>query len=189
MPQTSSHLSVSELSTEEIETVSRYLTGTATAVKNVVTGLTGPQWRFKPAPDRWSIAEVLEHVVIVEGRVQSVVRSMPEAPEPPAGWNHALIDQTIAIDIPDHSLRYTAPDVVCPSGQLSGPELLQGFLDARHQTMQLLTAPALRGRVLPHPIRGLWDGYHWLLAAAAHSARHTSQILELKAHPHFPQGD
>jgi hypothetical protein len=30
------------------------------------------------------------------------------------------------------------------------------------------------------------DGYQWILAVAAHSARHTQQILEVKADPKFP---
>ena len=30
------------------------------------------------------------------------------------------------------------------------------------------------------------DGYQWLLAAAAHTERHTKQILEVKANPNFP---
>jgi hypothetical protein len=33
----------------------------------------------------------------------------------------------------------------------------------------------------------LWmDGYQWILAAAAHTERHTKQILEVKANPEFP---
>ena len=31
------------------------------------------------------------------------------------------------------------------------------------------------------------DGYEWLLYIAAHSERHTKQIDEVKADPHFPK--
>jgi hypothetical protein len=37
-----------------------------------------------------------------------------------------------------------------------------------------------------HPVLGPLDGYEWILAAAAHSERHTKQILEVKADPNFP---
>jgi hypothetical protein len=30
------------------------------------------------------------------------------------------------------------------------------------------------------------DGYQWVLGAAAHTERHTKQILEVKADPNFP---
>jgi hypothetical protein len=40
--------------------------------------------------------------------------------------------------------------------------------------------------VIPHPFFGFWDGYHWLLAAAAHGSRHAGQIAEIKSHPDFP---
>ena len=33
----------------------------------------------------------------------------------------------------------------------------------------------------------LMDGYQWILAAAAHTERHTKQILEVKANPAFPE--
>jgi hypothetical protein len=33
---------------------------------------------------------------------------------------------------------------------------------------------------------GPLDGYDWILAVAAHTARHTQQILEVKADPGFP---
>jgi hypothetical protein len=49
-----------------------------------------------------------------------------------------------------------------------------------------LDAPLLRGRVWPHPLFGLWDGYQWLLATAAHTERHIQQIREAKADHNFP---
>jgi hypothetical protein len=30
------------------------------------------------------------------------------------------------------------------------------------------------------------DGYQWVLATAAHTERHTKQILEVKSDPNFP---
>jgi hypothetical protein len=55
------------------------------------------------------------------------------------------------------------------------------------RTAELLSvARNLRGHVLPHPVFGPWDGYQWILAAGCHSARHTGQILEVKADPNFP---
>ena len=31
-----------------------------------VDGVTAAQWKWKPAPDRWSVGEVAEHVVLAE---------------------------------------------------------------------------------------------------------------------------
>ena len=35
--------------------------------------------------------------------------------------------------------------------------------------------------------RGLFDAYQWMLFLAAHSARHTAQIEEVKSDAHFPK--
>ena len=39
---------------------------------------------------------------------------------------------------------------------------------------------------MEHPALGPLDGYQWVLFLAAHSVRHTKQILELKASAGFP---
>ena len=44
----------------------------------------------------------------------------------------------------------------------------------------------LRGHGGPHPIFKILDGYQRLLLLSGHSARHTAQILEVKASPGYP---
>src|SRR5579872_1093324 len=50
-----------------------------------ISGLSQKQWTFKPAPDRWSVAEVAEHITVSEstilGLVQQPLMSSPAAPE------------------------------------------------------------------------------------------------------------
>ncbi len=189
MSTLSTVLSGSDLTPAEVETARGYLTETASTIRDATAGMANTQWRFKPAPDRWSIAEILEHVVIVESLIHGIVRRMPRAPVPPADWNQMQVDAAIPITVPSRAQRFTAPDRIAPTGQMSGPEWSAKFLDARNETIKLLSAPALRGHVLPHPVAGPWDGYQWLLAAAAHSARHADQIREIKADPSFPRGN
>jgi hypothetical protein len=74
-----------------------------------------------------------------------------------------------------------------PRGQWSPAETVERFAAARTRTLELLeSAPALRGHVVPHPVLGPWDGYQWILGAAAHGVRHTEQIREVKAEAGFP---
>jgi hypothetical protein len=90
--------------------------------------------------------------------------------------------------VPTRSVKVKASSIaVCPANRWTGPEALESFIVGREQTMQLLGAPLLRGRVMSHPLFGSWDGYQWLLAVASHSIRHTNQICEVKTHPDFPQ--
>jgi hypothetical protein len=59
---------------------------------------------------------------------------------------------------------------------------------------ELLESPDLRQHMIEAPpikavSKGAFDsmdGYQWVLAAAAHTERHTKQILEVKADAKFP---
>jgi hypothetical protein len=182
--QTSSPL----LSVEERQRAAAYLMRTEDSLLQAVAGLTDSQWHFKPAAGRWSVAEILEHLVIIEDRVHGIVAAMPEAPCTDGNRNNAEVERIILTEVPRRSPRLPAPPHVLPSGEKSPAELLKSFMESRAVTIELLeTAPALRGHVAPHPILGLWDGYQWIMAAAAHTARHTEQIREVKADGRFPE--
>ena len=183
----SSTTSCQTLSAEQKAEAARYLQETRDALVDSVVGLTAQQWEFKPSPDCWSISEIVEHVVLIEGRVHAIIGRMGEAPEPPPDWDQAKVDTLVLRSVPNRSTKIQAPAAVCPTQSWSRTEALERFFKSREQTIQLLSAPALRGHVLSHPILGPWDGYQWLVAAGAHGIRHTGQILEVKGSPNFPQ--
>jgi hypothetical protein len=153
-----------------------------------VRGLSNAQWHFRPAPDRWSIAGVVEHVALIEGLIHGIVGRVETAQPAPAGRDDAAIDEFIRTEVPKREAKLEAPAMVRPTGNVAPEESLRRFVEARARTVELFdSAPHLRGRVLPHPAFGPWDGYQWLLAAGSHAARHTGQILEIKSHEGFPQ--
>jgi len=172
---------------EQIAKASQYLTETRDALVDSAAGLSPSQWDFKPAPDRWSIAEIIEHVVLIENRVHAIVGKMDDAPLSDPDSNLARTDDFIVNEVPKRSTKFQAPEFVSPTHRWTGPEALAHFVESRVKTIQLLATAVLRGHVVPHPIFGPWDGYQWLVAAAAHSARHTEQIREVKADAKFPR--
>lgn len=171
---------------EKIAGASCYLADTRDALVDSVAGLSTEQWNFKAAPDCWSIAEILEHVVVVERRVHAIVNKLGEAPPPPEGWDEEVVDTLVLKNIPDRSGRFQAPQAIWPTEHWTGTMALQNFLSGREKTAQLLSTAALRGHVFPHPVLGPWDGYQWLLAAGAHGLRHVEQICEVKGCSNFP---
>jgi hypothetical protein len=176
------------LSAEERQRAAAYLTRTRDNLLQAVSDLTDSQWHFKPGADRWSIAEILEHLLLVEGGVHRIIAGMPEAPCADVERNNAEVEKIILAEVPRRSPKYTAPPHVCPLHELAPAELLKSFVERRAVTIEFLeTAPALRGHVAPHPILGLWDGYQWIMAASAHTARHMGQVLEVKADAGFPE--
>jgi hypothetical protein len=127
-------------------------------------------------------------LVIVEGGVHRILAAIEEAPCAEPNRNNAEVEQIILTQVPRRSSKYSAPPHLLPVQELEPPELLKIFVERRATTLDLLSSStALRGHVAPHPVMGLWDGYQWVLATAAHTARHTDQILEVKAAPCFPE--
>jgi hypothetical protein len=51
----------------------------------------------------------------------------------------------------------------------------------------LKNTPDLRGHVADSGLLGKIDAYERILFVAAHSERHTKQLLEVKADPKFPK--
>jgi hypothetical protein len=174
------------LTADQIAKASRHLSATRDVLVEAVAGLSPLQWSFRPTYESWSIAEILEHLVLIEGRVHTIVGNMSNAPEAESPGKQIEMDEIILSEVPKRSTKIKAPEPVCPKGRWSGDEALQCFLTSRERTMQLLAAPLLRGRVRPHPLFGPWDGYQWLLATGLHTARHNEQIREIKGDVNFP---
>jgi DinB superfamily len=174
------------LTADQIAKASRHLSMTRDLLVESVAGLSTLQWSFRPNDDSWSIAENLEHLVLIEGRVHAIIGNMSSAPEAKSGEKQIEMDELILNEVPKRSTKVMAPEPVCPQGRWVGEEALKCFLANREKTMHLLAAPLLRGRVRPHPLFGPWDGYQWLLATGSHTARHTGQIHEIKADINFP---
>jgi len=187
MTNASSTLSENSLTTEEIITAARHLSVARGYLFESVSGLSDSQWNFRPDSDTWSIADNVEHLVLIEGRLHAIIGNMVNSPEAEPSHKESEMDDFIVSEVPKRSIKLKAPIPVCPANRWTGPEALESFIASREKTMQLLAAPLLRGRVRAHPFFGPWDGYQWLMAVASHTIRHAGQICEVKAHPNYPQ--
>ncbi|HZW96607.1 MAG TPA: DinB family protein [Candidatus Eremiobacteraceae bacterium] len=157
-----------------------------------IAGLSQAQWTFKPAPDRWSVAEVAEHITVSEstllGLVQKQIMTSPATPEKREQVKGR--DELILQKVPDRSQKVQAPEFLRPTGRwATEADLTKAFEESRKATMDYVrsTDDDLRDHFFDHPMLGTMDGYQWLLLISAHSARHTAQIEEVKADPNFPK--
>ncbi len=168
----------------------QYLESTKQGVLEATKGLSVAQWNFKAAPDKWSVAEVTEHIAAAEDFIRGmIVEKVMVAPARPAGEDVTAIDMMVMQDIPDRSHKAQAPEPLKPSNRFGSPEgSLKHFAEARATTEDFLTkTPNLRDHAVDSPLNKKLDGYEWILFIAAHSERHTKQILEVKADPNFPK--
>jgi len=179
---------VSSATPEQKRFAAAYLGSTCDELAAVVTDLSLSQASFRRQPDEWCISGIVEHLAIIEGRVQAIISRMSEATPAEPDRKDTEIDHLIVQTIPQRSSRVQAPEAALPKGECTLSDALDEFRRKRADTVRLLEhAPSLRGRTVPHPVFGPWDGYQWLLAASAHTARHLAQIREIQSHPAFPR--
>ena len=167
-----------------------YLESTEKGVLDATKGLSEAQWNFRTAPDRWSVAECVEHIAaaedLIRGMAADKVMKAPAAP----GRDTAKIDAGIMAMIPDRSRKAQAPDELKPTNRFGSPEgSLKHFAESRTATENFLKdTPDLRAHAVDSPLGGpKLDAYEWVLFVSAHSRRHTKQIEEVKADPNFPK--
>jgi DinB superfamily len=168
----------------------QYLESTKQAVLEATAGLSEAQWNFKSAPDKWSVAQVMEHIALAEDYLMGMVTNqVMKAPARPAGDDVKAIDDMVVAKIPDRSKKAQAPEPLKPTNRFGSPQAsLKHFVDARAQTEAFLkTHDDLREHAIDSPMGKKLDGYEWVLFVAGHSERHTKQINEVKADPNFPK--
>jgi hypothetical protein len=152
------------------------------------SNLSEAQEIYRTASDRWSIAEMAEHVGIVDDRVVQLTRKFlnENAPTP-----ELPPFQPVSLD--RHAARwnenFTAPERVVPKGQIP----VSGSLARKKATLETLLS--LRSQIealdcsqmmWPHPIFGDLNLYEWLLISGMHNRRHRQQIEAVKSSEGFP---
>ncbi len=190
--QTAAAPAPTTLSAEERETALKSLQSTHDAFLKSIAGLSEKQWRFKPAPDRWSVAEVSEHIAVAESALLALVQTkfMTSPADPAKRAEVAGKDEMILQRVPDRSHKAQAPEFLKPTNRwATEAELIQAFDESRSATMDYVrtTNGDLRDHFGTHPALGPLDAYQWILLISAHSERHTKQIEEVKADPNFPK--
>jgi len=168
----------------------QYLEQTRAKVLEATKGLSEAQLNFKPAPDRWSVAEVAEHIAAAEDLLYSSIQDkVMKAPARPAAEDVKALDEFVLAAIPDRSHKAQAPEPLKPTNRYASLEgTLKHFNESRDRTVGFVkTGQGLRDHATDSPLGKKLDAYEWVLFIAAHSERHTKQILEVKADPNFPK--
>jgi hypothetical protein len=177
------------LTPQERDTLLKHLDQTRQAFLASIAGVSEAQWKFKAAPDRWSIAEVAEHIAVSETTILQLVTDRvlksPAAPRDP----NAVSDAKLLEGLLDRTSKFQAPEMLRPASRWATRDALaKDFAAAREKTAAYVrsTTDDLHGHSAPHPVFKTLDGYQWILLLSGHAARHTAQIEEVKTSPGYP---
>jgi hypothetical protein len=156
-----------------------------------IENLSDAQWTWKAAPDRWSIGETAEHIVLAEGVLFGQVRRALASPVNP-DWGTKAAGKTAFLErvLLDRSHKAVAPEQIRPQG-LSKEEVIRRFKEERAQTIQFAreTQAALKEHTSEHAFKvfNTLNAYQWLIYIPLHNLRHDQQIAEVKASPGYPK--
>lgn len=193
MTATTSTLTPTGLTSADLSQGRLFLEQTRDCLTGSATLVTPAQWTFKPRPERWSIAEIVEHVIAVQERVIGMIRQqLASAPPPPSEQDREVVDSIVIHQIPSRLSKFPSP--MTSTAELGKVEALRRYADNCAALSEMLAStPGLREHALDSPplkaiskgAYSVMDGYQWILAAAAHAERHTKQILEVIADHSF----
>src|SRR5712692_10200339 len=126
----------------------QYLESTKKGVLDATKGLSDAQWNFKPAPDRWSVAEVMEHIAAAEDLLRGGAQQVMSTPAGPVrdAAEVKRIDDGLVTNVPDRTKKRQAPEPLKPTNRFGSPIAAQKhFVESRATTEEYLkNTPGLR---------------------------------------------
>ena len=154
-----------------------------------VEGLTDEQWTFKPAPERWSIAEVAEHIVLADALLFDAATKSLTGPSDPK-WETILTKtDLLRRALPNRSTKVDAPAAIKPQHALARRQLVARFKEQRARALAYAqeTEAPLKAHTAANPFFGPLNAHQWLIYIPLHHLRHNQQIAEVKTSPDYPR--
>ena len=161
-----------------------HLEMTSAWLMDEVSGLSEAQLAFKPSKEAWSIAQVLDHVVVVAPIYwQDLQRALATAPSDLASRD---TDASILWYGIDRTNREQAIPTELPTTNVRPLKTLVAEYRTHHNRLRqyvMTTKDDLRRHLVA---RQGSDAYQWVLLISTHEQRHILQIREIKTAPGFP---
>ncbi|MDX6611164.1 MAG: hypothetical protein QOD75_350 [Blastocatellia bacterium] len=133
----------------------------------------------RPAPEQWSVAEIVQHLYLVEARViKDLQRALAREPQRVNRLRRLIPTSIVASRL----LRVKAPSAVNPLASLDKDTAIENFQQARNTLSELCAthgARRFRQIVFNHPFLGKLDGVATVSFVGYHERRHHKQILEV----------
>jgi hypothetical protein len=140
----------------------------------------------RPSPQAWSVAEVLEHLQLVEQGVATLIsRKLDKARVAgltPETETESLLRSLDRFALLERGTSMRAPEFVQPKGAVSAVAAAAALAESRRALREALAAGdglALGAVSARHVLLGPLTLYEWVLFVGQHEHRHAMQIREI----------
>lgn len=143
-------------------------------------GVPDDQSKIRPAPDRWSVLDCVEHVAFVEHGLFTLLSTQLVPAEPPADRSR---EAQILRGTTDRSRKFAAPERSHPVGKFpTVAAALEKFRETRARSTEYVEHCDLdlRAHTAVHPVLGHITAQEFWIILALHPARHAAQIREVR---------
>jgi hypothetical protein len=142
----------------------------------------------RPDPERWSVAEVLAHVSMTEGRITRLLVRLLDgaiaAGIQPERETSSILGSLDRFAVPVPTRRLVSPPQLLPEPTVRASDVRAALERTRAELLALVARAnglAVGSLSAPHPVLGPIDFYQWVLFIGQHEARHTVQIRQIAA--------
>lgn len=159
-----------------------YVDRETAALREVYESVPPDRRNVRTDPARWSPAEIVKHLAIVDQRVTQRLSALIEEARalPPETETSLLLPSSVIARVTNRTSRFK-------TGQAGEPvdadpdRVWEELLEARRGLVDVLAGAdgvALSAVSAPHPALGTFNGYEWIMFVGAHAARHADQMRE-----------
>jgi hypothetical protein len=180
------------MTADERAKVIKWLDETQTVYLDRLEQVSDAQWNWRPAPFRWTVGEVAEHIMLTETRLFGAVqRALASPPNP--NWQAKTTGKDAFIEraLPNRGVRAQAPLEIRPTGKLSREEVIRRYKELRVRVLEFAqkTDAPLKAHTIEHPMAvfNTLNAYDWLIYIPLHTERHNKQMAEVMAAPGYPK--
>ncbi len=158
----------------------------------LVQGLSARQENFRPVSEHWSIAEIAEHLALIDEGVSTLITNLLTRAETSADSNARAV-AFLPVSLKEQleqarHAKYQAPEMVRPRGgveveaSLARIKRVRATLNSLRPRLETIDLSAAR---FPHPFFGALNLYQWLAFIPNHQERHLRQIERLMDAPEY----
>lgn len=154
-------------------------------LKETVSGLTGEESMSLPEGEKWTIAQIVEHLSMVEygmTRISAKLLRAAESAGKKSDGRVRLSEDFIRKMDGIRAQKLEAPEMVRPSGKQTIQESLAKMEENRRRLYELkplFEQFECADFKFPHPILGELTATEWLALIGGHEARHLEQIKRI----------